>query len=67
MIASVLSRSKTSDSNSEHERDEARTLPLAKVRCHIVVTTQQGGRGLGSLPECPARRTAMQWRMRVQS
>ena len=32
MISNVLLWSKTSDSNSGHEHDKARTLPLAEVR-----------------------------------
>lgn len=59
MIANVLSRSKTSDFNSEYERDEARIVP----HCSYNLTGRQG---LGSLPECPARRMAMPWRMKAQ-
>ena len=48
MISYAVSRSKTTDSNSEHERDKATALPLAKVRCHMVVTMWQACRGRGN-------------------
>lgn len=46
MIANVLSRSKTSDSNSEYERDEARTVP------HCSYNLGRQGRGEPSWAPC---------------
>lgn len=64
IISNILSRSEISDSNSEHERNKAVShwLRLGATRW---LQCNRDGRGRGALPECPAQRMTMQWKMRA--